>query len=131
MPTLALVFHLIEIADGTATGPVSKQAAILAAAWCDFLEEHARRIYGIVISPEREAAATLAEKIETGKVSSPFTAKDVYRNHWSALPDRETVETACMVLIDEDWLFMEPVKAVNHRPPLPRYWINPALRGQE
>ena len=128
MPTLALVIHLIGIADGTAEGPVSKQAAIQAAAWCDYLEEHARRIYGTVISPEREAASILAERIH--KLSSPFTAKDVYRKEWSFLKTRQEVEAACRILEDEDWGRMERVATVIGRPPLPRYWINPAMLGK-
>jgi hypothetical protein len=128
MPTLALIIHLIGVADGTASGQVSRQAAIQAAAWCDYLEEHARRIYDIVISPEQEAAAGLVEKIKTGKVPNPFTVKDIYGKHWTALQDREAVEAACMVLIDEDWLFLEQVKTGKGRPRLPRYWINPVVR---
>jgi len=129
MPTLALVFHLIEIADGTATGPVSKQAAILAAAWCDYLEEHARRIYGIVISPELEAASILAERI--GRLPNPFTAKDVYRRHWAGFPDTATVETACQVLEDEDWLHKELGNSTGGRPTAACYWINPAVLGEK
>ncbi|HAG10102.1 MAG TPA: hypothetical protein DCK76_01610 [Desulfotomaculum sp.] len=35
MPSLALIFHLINIADGQAGGPVSSLAGGQAAAWCD------------------------------------------------------------------------------------------------
>ena len=96
MPTLALIIHLIGVADGTAEGMVSKQAAIQAAAWCDYLEGHARRIYGIVISPEREAASILAERIH--RLPNPFTAKDVYDKGWHLLRDRQEVEAACGLL---------------------------------
>ncbi|MGZ8250567.1 MAG: DUF3987 domain-containing protein, partial [Methylomagnum sp.] len=34
MPSLALIFHLIDVADGKASGPVSVKAACLAVAWC-------------------------------------------------------------------------------------------------
>jgi hypothetical protein len=129
MPTLALVFHLIEIADGTAAGTVSKQAAILAAAWCDYLEEHARRIYGIVISPELEAASILAERMS--KLPNPFTAKNVYSRHWTGFPDTATVEMACRVLEDEDWLHKEPGNSSGGRPTAAWYWINPAVLGEK
>lgn len=129
MPTLALVFHLIGIADGTATGHVSKEAAIQAAAWCDYLEEHARRIYGTVMSPEREAAAILVERIH--KLPNPFTAKEVYRRHWSGLPDTAAVEAACGILEEEDWLDKEPGKSTGGRPLAARYWMNPAVVGQK
>src|SRR5262249_25469479 len=56
MPTLALIFHLVDIADGSGSGPVSMQAAGMAAAWCDYLEAHARRVYGMVASLQVQAA---------------------------------------------------------------------------
>ncbi len=129
MPTLALIIHLIGVADGTVEGPVSRQAAIQAAAWCEYLEEHAQRIYGIVMSPEREAASILAERIH--KLPNPFTAKDAYDKGWHLLRGRQEVEAACRLLEDEGWLRMERVRTETGRPPLPQYWINPAVRGQE
>jgi hypothetical protein len=60
MPSLALIFHLINIADGKSGGPVTKEAAVMAAAWCEFLESHARRIYTIVGDIGQRAAAELA-----------------------------------------------------------------------
>src|SRR5208337_3331522 len=47
MPSLALIFHLVEVADGTESeGPVSERAAIMAVTWCEYLETHAWRVYG-------------------------------------------------------------------------------------
>jgi hypothetical protein len=92
MPSLALIFHLINIADGTAAaGPVSLEVAELAAAWCEYLESHARRIYGLVTNASQQAAAALASKIRAGKLADGgFTARDVYRQNWHLLNDRET-----------------------------------------
>lgn len=126
MPSLALIFHCIELANGTAQGAVSVKAALLAVEWCDYLESHARRIYAMAESPEHEAAVRLANKIKSGAVSSPFTAKDVYRKHWHGLKDRAEVELACNVLIDEDWLRVQrKPKTKTGRPALPEYHINP------
>ncbi|MCD2449304.1 DUF3987 domain-containing protein [Methylicorpusculum oleiharenae] len=127
MPSLAVIFHLVEVADGKAPGPVTERAALLAAEWCKYLESHARRIYSMAQNPEHEAALRLAEKIREKALPSPFTAKDVYKNHWHGLKDRQEVEAACNVLIEENWLQMErkPVKKVGGRPPLPSYHINP------
>jgi hypothetical protein len=129
MPSLALIFHLLGVADGTATGPVSGQAAALAVTWCDYLEQHARRIYGTVMSPELEAASILAGRI--GKLPNPFTAKDVYSRHWRGFPDTATVEMACRVLEDENWLRKEPGFSTGGRPTAARYWINPGAMGEK
>ena len=37
MPSLALIFHCIDIADGTVSGDVTAKSAGLAVAWCDYL----------------------------------------------------------------------------------------------
>ena len=129
MPSLALIFHCIDMADGKATGCVSVAAAQLAINWCDYLESHARRIYAIAESPEHEAALTLSKKIKSKQISAPFTAKTVYDKGWHGLKNREQVEAACAVLVDENWLRREvrTVGKLGGRPPLPQYSINPAL----
>jgi hypothetical protein len=127
MPTLALIFHLISIADDTASGQVSEQAATMAAGWCEYLESHARRIYGYAASPEREAAVILSERIT--RLPNPFTAKQVYDKGWHLLKNRQEVEAACDVLEGEGWLSAEHPETTGKagRPALPRYFINLAL----
>ncbi|MGZ8927867.1 MAG: DUF3987 domain-containing protein [Methylobacter sp.] len=127
MPSLALIFHLIECANGKTSGKITEQAATLAVQWCEYLESHARRIYGMCMTPEREAAAILATHIKGGKLPNPFNARDVYRKHWQMLDDRVKTEAACAVLEDEDWLRKVRKKAEIGQTPLPEYWINPAV----
>ena len=126
-PSLALIFHLMAIADGGQPGPVSENAALLAEHWCEYLEGHARRVYSMTESPEHEAAVKLAGKITTGALPNPFTAKSVYDKCWHLLGDREAVESACDVLIEENWLIMviKQTTEKGGRPPLPEYFINP------
>lgn len=127
MPSLTLIFHLIDVADGKASGNVSAKAARLAVQWCDYLESHARRTYAMAESPEHEAAVRLAEKIKAGALPSPFTSKAVYDKGWHGLKDKQEVEAACNILIDENWLRMtrKPASGNRGRPPLPEYFINP------
>jgi putative DNA primase/helicase len=44
MPALALILHVIDGVDTGVGGPVSGVAAERAAAWCRYLEAHARRL---------------------------------------------------------------------------------------
>ena len=126
MPSLALIFHCIDIADGKARGNVTAKAAQLAVDWCGYLETHARRIYAMAESPEHGAAVRLADKIKTKCLLSPFTTKDVYKKHWHGLKDKLEIEAACNILIDENWLMMQrKPKPLTGRPPLPEYSINP------
>jgi hypothetical protein len=127
MPSLALIFHLIEIANGTVSGPIPEITAKRAMAWCDFLEAHARRIYGLVTNIAIEAAARLAKHIKAGELGTGFTARDVYRRHWSILSDRGLVEFACEHLIDLGWLRKQEPILTGGRPQSTKYLVNPRL----
>ena len=100
MPALALLFHL---ADG-GQGPVTLASAQRAAAWSDLLEFHARRVYACVTAEKLRAARALLGKLKTGKLTSPFTARTIYRASWAGLDDRETVEEALTTLADHGWV---------------------------
>ncbi len=125
MPSLALLIHLAEVADREATlTPVTVDAAARAAAWCEYLESHARRIYGMQAMAEVEGARTLLAKLLRGDIQSPFTARQVYRNHWSRLTSPAEVEAACGILHDHGWLKAEEVRGETGRPTV-TYTMNP------
>jgi 5S rRNA maturation endonuclease (ribonuclease M5) len=127
MPSLALIFHCIDIADANVQGDVSEQSALLAVDWCNYLESHARRIYAMAESPEHEAAVRLSEKIKLGAIANSFTSKTIYDKGWHGLKEKQEVEAACNILIEENWLMMtrKPPSGNRGRPPLPEYQINP------
>jgi hypothetical protein len=104
MPSLALIFHLIAVAAGKASSPVSLRAAAQAAAWCEYLESHARRVYGLAANKGKRAAYELSRRIERGEIKDGFTARDVYRRQWSLLTDREVVYMAIDELVEAGWL---------------------------
>ena len=104
MPSLALIFHLINVASGKERGAISVECVERAAAWCDYLEMHARRIYEMGLSPGYQAARNLARRIQGKDLNDPFDARDVYRKEWAFLKTREEVEAACELLIDLGWL---------------------------
>lgn len=130
MPSLALIFHLIEVADGKATGPVTIRAATQAAAWCEYLESHAKRIYGMVSNLAPRAAVNLCGKIRSGALAGRFSVRDVYRKAWELLDDREVVQDACEMLVTAGWLREITVSPEMGRPPSPTYLINPKLKGE-
>jgi hypothetical protein len=104
MPSLAVLFHLLEVIDGKAAGPVGVDSAQLAIAWCDYLEAHARRVYACVSDPDLEPARVLSERIKGGELSSPFSYRDVYRRGWSSLDTPEAVRRAVALLEDRGWV---------------------------
>ena len=128
MPSLALIFHCIDIADGKASGSISEKSARLAVKCCDYLESHARRIYAMAESPEHEAAVRLSDKIKGGALPSPLTTRHIERKGWHGLKNRQEAEAAYNVLIEENWLRMQrKPKPITGRLPLPEYLINPVF----
>jgi hypothetical protein len=108
-PALALILHLVECADKERCGPVTAKSALRAAAWCEYLEAHARRCYGLLMDDGLRAAQALADKVRLGKLQDGFTARDVRRNQWRSLTTEEAVQAALDWLEDEGWLRSEPV----------------------
>jgi putative DNA primase/helicase len=111
MPSLALVFQLIEFADGTGQGgAVGLRPTLQAAAWCEYLETHAARLYSSAENPAIERARVLLQRIRNGDVGDGDSTRSVYRRHWAKLSTPEEVNSACSVLEEFGWLRIEAVK---------------------
>ena len=128
MPSLALQFHLIDIADGMSSGPVSLSAAQMAAAWCEYLESHARRIYGMAEDITARAAGILADRIQAGKLENNFTAREVQRKGWELLSEKEVVKGALQDLVEANWLREKILSSTSKGGPIKvEYEINPKI----
>lgn len=128
-PALALILHLIDCAATGQRGNVNQKSALRAAAWCDYLEAHARRCYGLLVDDGFRAAQALADKLRQGKLQDGFTARDVRRNQWRSLTADEAVQAALDWLEDENWLRSEAVGGTgpgSGRRTF-RYFINPKV----
>jgi len=128
-PALALIFHLVDCASNGTLGQISREAALRAAAWCEFLENHARRCYGLLKDDGLRAAQALAAKLECGALEDGFTVRDVRRNQWRHLTADEAIQAALDWLEDEDWLRSEASGGTgpgSGRRTV-RYRINPAV----
>lgn len=128
MPSLALVFHLIDVAGGASPGPVTAGAAAMAADWVDYLESHARRIYSLILDMGPRSAAALAVKIKEGKVNATFAARDVYRNQWAVLDTPELVAGACDELEALGWIRKESIAQTGGRPKV-IFSVNPKIKS--
>lgn len=99
-PRLALIWHLAS--EGY--GPVTREAWEMAQLWMTYLTSHAERAYGAIDTDKTDTAARIMRRVTKGDLPPQFTARDVYRNCWSGLKDREGVEHALKMLTDYDWL---------------------------
>ena len=132
MPSLALQFHVLNLAHasskGHSMGQVTKECAEQAAAWCEYLESHARRVYGMVTNLTAQAASRLAVKLKKGALPPTFTVRDVYRKEWSLLGDRQVIENACEELMSLGWLREQFTPPAQGQKGKTEYLLNPKVR---
>ena len=121
--SLALILHL---AEGN-IGHVKVDSAIRAAAWCDYLAGHARRIYGMVEGAKVSTAKMLLRRIVEGKLQSGFTLRDVRRKQWSGATDNMKIEAALAIL--EAHKCIHGFECDSGGRPTTTYEVNPALIG--
>jgi hypothetical protein len=111
MPSLALIFQLIEFVDGSSeSSAVGLRPALEAAAWCEYLETHAARLYSSAENSAMEGARALLERIRKGEVRDGDSTRSIYRKHWGRLSTPGEVSSACQVLEEFGWLRVEAVK---------------------
>ena len=84
--------------NGRAADCVGFEAVKLALRWCDFLEQHARKIYADELSPELAAARALYDKNRAGTIEDGDHVWDIYRRQWSGRTNLETVADGLSVL---------------------------------
>ena len=127
MPSIALLLH---IADGSREEEIPLVQAQRSAAWCEYLEAHAQRVYSCVINADDRAAATLGEHLRKGDLSVRFTVRDVYLKGWSGLGKAEQVRRALAVLQEAHWVRAVPWAARPGRP-TEEYDVNPGVYRAE
>jgi putative DNA primase/helicase len=125
IPSLAVLFELAD-SDCPGQATVSLPHARQAAAWCAYLESHARRVYGCLISPEVHAARVLAMRLV--RLPGEFSTRDVYLKHWESLSTPEEARAALGVLEDAYWV--RRVLGNDFGRPSERWLTNPRIREE-
>ena len=129
MPSLALIFQLIEFVDGTGEGgAVGIRPTLQAAAWCVYLETHAARLYSSAQNPAMDGARALLDRIRKGDVSDGDSSRSIYRKHRAKLSTPDEVNSACSVLEEFGWLRIEVIKTSGRS--ATRLRLHPSLREQ-
>ncbi len=103
IPSLALLNHLCDEGKGL----VSETALQRAIAYAQYLESHARRIYSFATRPDIDAAKTILKRLTSGKLSSPFTARELYKKGWTGLSTPNQAKTAIDLLVEYSYLHEE------------------------
>ena len=118
IPSLALINHLCDGGQGA----VSESALLRAIAFGEYLESHAKRIYSYATRPDIDAAKTLLKRLASGKLSSPFTTRDIYRAGWAGLENPSKAQSAINLLMDYHHL-SEEVITTGGRPATHYHWM--------
>jgi Protein of unknown function (DUF3987) len=131
LPSLALIFHLVESYQSDRLEPVSLDAIAIASCWCELLEAHARRVYQAAMDGDPEDAIKLSERIKAS-LPNPFTYRQVAQKGWTGLSSVEDVRKAVGILEDRAWV--KTVEVLSDDPkgrgrPSEQVWINPVLLG--
>ena len=127
MPSLALLFHLIE--GGAVQGNVvGVESALMAVSLCEYLEAHAKRVYAGAINPTLRAAHALAARIEKGEVRDGDPVRNLYRNQWGFLSTPEAVKAALDVLEKHGWVKTGVVRTGGRGNPAKIVKLHPELR---
>ena len=126
VPALALVDHLTE----GGMGNVGAEALARALDMAEYLETHARRVYGATDAVDVIAAEAILAHIRRGDLQDNFSCRDVHQKDWSRLTDRDHVQRGIDLLVDLDHLAADTSggkPGYGGRPKV-TYRINPASR---
>lgn len=130
MPCLALIFHALEAAaypSRTFEG-INAPAAQKAIYWCDYLEQHARRVYAL--GNANAAAEKLSKQISAGKLHSGFKPREVQQKGWEHLRKAAQVKEALSELEAAGWIKAEESDPMGTgRKADPTYTIHPDAIG--
>jgi Protein of unknown function (DUF3987)/Domain of unknown function (DUF3854) len=135
MPSLAGLFELADVAAAGRLGTevlISLDHTRQAAAFCDYLGSHARRVYACVITPECRSARELARHIRVKDVPETFAPRNIYLKGWSGLDTPERVHGALSVLEDAGWVRrVGPTPYRSGGRPSEEWLVNPKVARHE
>lgn len=118
IPSLALINHLCDSRHGA----VSETALMRAIAFSEYLESHAQRIYSYATRPDIDAAKTLLKRLASGKLSSPFKARELSQKGWAGLESPAKAQAAINLLLEYRHLSEEEI-ITGGRPTTHYHWI--------
>jgi Protein of unknown function (DUF3987) len=111
MAKLALLFHLLDVANGTATsGAISKEAAELAVAWCEFLRQHAKKLYAVELARATNPVLEMAERIELGEITDGLPLREIQHKGIKGCSTIDKVRETLRELEKLNWVKIEKIK---------------------
>ena len=106
---------------------MTANSALRAAAWCEYLSGHARRIYGLVEAAKVTTARMVSRRLAEGKLEDSFTVRDMVRKQWSGVTTAMQAETALAILEENGHVQTQDGINTIGRPTV-RYYVNPKIK---
>ncbi len=127
--SLALIFEVVDyVGDKSSGKSVGKSSALRAAAWCGYLESHARRVYSPMIDTPLQAAADLLARIQAGDVEHGMKTREIWRKGWRGMATTEELREIVGILEDHGWVRRVTVRPEGGGRPSEHLHLHPELR---
>lgn len=123
VPSLSLIFHIIDMVDGRVApgSPISAISTSRALAWVKYLEKHAMRIYGC--ENTNETLILLLNRVQQGLYGPSFTIQDILKSKTLGLQDKEEVMKALGEMTELGYVTEELNVNVGNGRPFTKYTI--------
>lgn len=122
VPSLALIFHCIHLADKDSREDIKINTLKLAIKWSNYLESHSRRIYSFADKSE-SVAEKIIQIIDDHDLKPVFSIRDIYSKHRSGL-GRDEVNIGIAILLKENYI-KEVHSEKRKGRPSQKYEVNP------
>jgi hypothetical protein len=127
LAALALIFHSLHITAGTARAGIERESIDTAWGWAQYLEQHARWIYQIALTPGETTARLLAEKLRQQRLPNPLTVREVQQKCWAGVRVRADILVGLEVLEECNWVRSQAPSPGKIGRPTSRFWTNPKV----
>jgi putative DNA primase/helicase len=131
MPSLALIFHLLNKLEGWQGTAVTLEVTRQAAAWGEFLELHARKVYAGILNKDLQAAHAIKARIDEGTITSGQTVRALYRHQWSMLRTPDDVFGGLATLERSGWLRVTMCRSAEGGRPTEVIDLNPTIDAHD
>jgi hypothetical protein len=121
-PSIALLFHLVDRGHGDVPLPVLERSIKV----CEWLWQHARRVYSAGRYSERSNQVRLCQHILGDHLGSEFTYREVRRKGWSGITDK-ALPKLLNELVAMEWIDHIKIETGGRSSDLFR--INPKLKS--
>ncbi|WP_419171985.1 DUF3987 domain-containing protein [Halobacteriovorax sp.] len=126
IPKLALIFQLVKDFRSSEVDLESLEMAIV---WGEYLESHARRLYSLNKSYEKDGTMqTIIEKIMSGDIYDRMRLRDLYQKNWKGIKKGKSLDMVLDELSRKHILNIQDIKNPKGGPKSKIIRVNPLVK---